>query len=154
MLKIKKIVLFIVVLSLIPGLAWGAEKTGDLPEAVIDVRYETCPVMGGKVNPDVSLFHEGKIYHFCCPGCLKSFTENPEKYIAKIKDPVEVEIKVLNVDGNCPVMGGKAKTDSFKIQNDTITFFCCPSCGAKSPASPAKENNPGHSSDHSGSEHH
>jgi len=154
MREIKRIAVFLAVFSFISGLTWGSEKSGNLPEAVIDVRYETCPVMGGKVNPDVSLFHEGKIYHFCCPGCFKTFTDNPEKAIAKIKDPVEVELKILNVAGNCPILGEKAKTDFFKIQNDSITFFCCASCAVKSPASPAKEDKPGHSNDHSGSQQH
>ncbi|MFC1678768.1 YHS domain-containing protein [Elusimicrobiota bacterium] len=43
-----------------------------------------CPVMGGKfavhANSDVAEY-KGKTYYMCCPGCIKPFSEDPEKYI-------------------------------------------------------------------------
>lgn len=44
-----------------------------------------CPVMGGAKKDKYSYAYKGKAYYFCCPGCIKVFKENPEKYIAKVK---------------------------------------------------------------------
>ena len=44
----------------------------------------TCPVMGGKINKDVSVEYEGKKVYFCCGGCDDKFLADPEKYIAKL----------------------------------------------------------------------
>lgn len=33
--------------------------------------------------------YEGKLYGFSCPGCKKSFLEDPESYLAKAQDELE-----------------------------------------------------------------
>lgn len=43
-----------------------------------------CPVSGKPINPKASVEHDGKQVYFCCEGCPKAFTENPEKYVAKL----------------------------------------------------------------------
>lgn len=43
-----------------------------------------CPVMGTVFKADKkTTFHkyDGKIYYFCCPGCVDKFKANPKKYI-------------------------------------------------------------------------
>ena len=45
-----------------------------------------CPVMGGEINKEVYVDHEGKRVYFCCPGCIATFKEDPEKYIKKLED--------------------------------------------------------------------
>lgn len=45
-----------------------------------------CPVMGGDINKEVYADHDGKRVYFCCPACLPQFKENPEKYLAKLKE--------------------------------------------------------------------
>lgn len=45
-----------------------------------------CPVMGTVFNIDKdtkSYEHDGKIYYFCCPGCVDKFKAEPEKYKQK-----------------------------------------------------------------------
>lgn len=54
----------------------------------IDVGNKICPVSGnpiGAMGPGVVHEYNGKIYHFCCPGCPKLFDKNPAKY-AKIAE--------------------------------------------------------------------
>lgn len=46
---------------------------------------QTCLVMGGKINKKYSSEYNGKTYYFCCPSCIETFNENPEKYIKKLK---------------------------------------------------------------------
>jgi YHS domain-containing protein len=41
----------------------------------------TCPVMGGKINPQVSTtLSTGETIYYCCPGCDKPLRDNPAKY--------------------------------------------------------------------------
>ncbi len=45
-----------------------------------------CPVMKGKTSPDYSYEYQGKMYYFCCPGCIDAFKKDPRKYVSKIKE--------------------------------------------------------------------
>ena len=44
-----------------------------------------CPIMGGEIDKSAYLDHEGKRVYFCCPGCKKTFMENPDKYIKEME---------------------------------------------------------------------
>jgi len=47
-----------------------------------------CPVMGTVFKADKkTTFHkyDGKIYYFCCPGCVDKFKANPKKYMTSEK---------------------------------------------------------------------
>ncbi len=44
--------------------------------------FGMCPVMGGPASGEFSTVCNGKVYYFCCVGCLEAFNENPEKYIS------------------------------------------------------------------------
>jgi outer membrane protein TolC len=44
-----------------------------------------CPVMGGSINKDLYVDHNGKRIYVCCPGCIKTVENNPEKYIKELK---------------------------------------------------------------------
>lgn len=132
-----KRIVFLVVLAvavLLPAFAVSAPS--ELPAQLIDVRSETCPVMGGKPKAEVAAIHEGKIYHFCCPSCIEEFRKNPAVAIAKLKNPTEVVVRQTNTKGTCPVSGSRAKVDLFLVRGDTVTFYCCKGCvGNDSPAS-------------------
>src|SRR3989339_1568418 len=56
----------------------GAAQTADSNEQI------TCPVMGGKINKDIFVEHNGKKVYFCCPACIEEFEKNPEKYLDKL----------------------------------------------------------------------
>ncbi len=73
-----------------------------LPGKVIDVGTPTCPISGEKVAEGMVLLHEGKLYHFCCPGCIGTFQKDPAAALAKIKDAKETPLNLTNVDGKCP----------------------------------------------------
>lgn len=53
--------------------------------STLDWGNTTCPVMGGSVDKNIFTMYEGKKVYFCCPGCIKSFQENPEKYADALK---------------------------------------------------------------------
>ena len=59
------------------------------PTKSIDVGNKFCPVSGekipvpgqkGSMGEAVTYEYNGKIYHLCCPMCIKDFKKNPEKY--------------------------------------------------------------------------
>jgi len=53
--------------------------------SVMNVVNANCPISGKKVKDDGGTYmYEGKMYGFCCPGCIEKFKKDPEKYIKKI----------------------------------------------------------------------
>lgn len=51
-----------------------------------------CPVMGGNINRDVYVDHEGYRIYFCCPGCDGKFRKDPDVYIQQMKkDGIDLE---------------------------------------------------------------
>lgn len=58
-----------------PLVAPGETQVGD---------RSTCPVSGEEFvvsESSPSVEHEGRTYHFCCPGCASRFEADPEKYL-------------------------------------------------------------------------
>jgi YHS domain-containing protein len=45
----------------------------------------TCPVMGGQIDKKLCVDYKGKRIYVCCPGCIDSVKNNPEKYIRKLE---------------------------------------------------------------------
>ncbi|MBF0500709.1 MAG: hypothetical protein HQM09_11295 [Candidatus Riflebacteria bacterium] len=112
----------------------AAAPAATLPEKLVDVQYKLCPIKGKEAKPEFALIYDGKVYHFCCKGCIPEFTKDPKAAIAKIKDAKEVPLTITNKDGKCPQTGEPAKADVFSINDNKITFYCCPACikpGAK-----------------------
>ncbi|HAZ10517.1 MAG TPA: hypothetical protein DCY56_05370 [Candidatus Omnitrophica bacterium] len=63
-------------------------------EAAVDVGNKICPVSGEKVGEGMESAiyeYEGKIYNFCCAGCIDEFKKYPEKYIKKVDEELEKE---------------------------------------------------------------
>jgi len=53
-------------------------------ENFIDLKNKICPVMGGETTKDAFIIYEGKKIYFCCPGCDKTFLQDPDKYLKKL----------------------------------------------------------------------
>jgi YHS domain-containing protein len=64
----------------------GHASMTDEPIEVVAAALEqtTCPVMGSPINKAIFVEYEGKKVYFCCPPCKDKFTEEPEKYLAKL----------------------------------------------------------------------
>ncbi len=70
----------------------SSESCGSVANEVVgdaeEVNNTLCPVSGkpiGSMGEGVSHTYNGKTYKLCCAGCIKSFKENPDDYISKIK---------------------------------------------------------------------
>ncbi len=66
----------------------------------VDVGNKICPVSGEKIVPKFKVTYEykGKIYNFCCAMCIDTFKSNPEKYIKKVNEELEVQSKEENTN--------------------------------------------------------
>ncbi|MBU1996831.1 MAG: YHS domain-containing protein, partial [Candidatus Omnitrophica bacterium] len=64
------------------------EAVDEESEDIIEVGNSVCPVSGEKVGmmgPAYKYEYNGKIYNLCCAGCVSSFQEDPEKYVAIVE---------------------------------------------------------------------
>ena len=63
-----------------------------------NVGNKICPVTGDKLSIDTSVTYEygGKIYNFCCAGCIEEFKKDPVKYIKKIEEEKNSSLSVVN----------------------------------------------------------
>jgi len=59
--------------------------TTETAKEIAGAEQTTCPVMeGNPINKQYFVEYKGKKVYFCCPGCDKKFTANPEQYLAKL----------------------------------------------------------------------
>jgi len=49
--------------------------------------------MGNEIVEEYKVIyeHEGKIYNFCCAGCIEEFKKDPEKYIKKVEEELQAQ---------------------------------------------------------------
>ena len=102
------------------------DKTASgIPDVIVEVTPEKCPIMGGEVNKKVSSIYQGHLYHFCCQGCISTFEADPAKYLGQFKDAATRTLKVTNIDGKYPISGLEASFQFYKIDEkaSTITFY-------------------------------
>ncbi|MDO8602656.1 MAG: YHS domain-containing protein [Candidatus Omnitrophota bacterium] len=62
-----------------------------VPNAVVDAGNKVCPVLGESIDETTKAIYEyeGKIYNFCCAGCIEPFKKEPQKYIDKVNQELE-----------------------------------------------------------------
>jgi YHS domain-containing protein len=89
----KKILMMMTATVLIVGSAQAGEGHDSRATHNEDAKITTqtiCPVMGGKVNKDLYVDHDGKRIYVCCKGCIDAVRKAPEKYIKKLAEKGEV----------------------------------------------------------------
>ena len=75
------------------GCSGCSKKTVEKAEQKADLKPQTtCPVMGGAINKETFVDHNGKRIYFCCAPCIEKFNKNPEKYLEILeKEGVKLE---------------------------------------------------------------
>ena len=91
----------------------GSHKEGshsDQAKATVTAGAQAhCPIMGGKISKQVHADHDGKRVYFCCPGCIKKFQADPDKYLRKMAASGAKLATVAKAQATCPMMlTGKA----------------------------------------------
>lgn len=89
-----------------------------------------CFLMPAKdVKEDKNVdYKEGKVY-FCCPGCVKKFTENKDKFEGKANHQL-VATKQYKQEV-CPMSGGKLNEETAIEIGGVKVAFCCNNCKGK-----------------------
>ena len=99
------------------------------------IAQKTCPVMGGAIDKDIFVEHEGRKIYFCCDACPAVFKKDPAKYIQKL----EAEgITVAKLQTECPVMGGAIDKALYVDYDGKRIYVCCQGCIATIKANPTK----------------
>lgn len=55
--------------------------------------HKICPVMGNDIDPEVFTDFFGVRVFFCCPPCIKKFTNKPQEYLSNLPTPLEKRIR-------------------------------------------------------------
>ena len=107
----------------------GFEKKAADDKAV-DLATVNCILMPAKkVNAEKFVeFNSGKVY-FCCDGCKKKFSGDPEKYAAKANTQLVVTGQYKQT--GCPFSGGEIDESlSIEVAGAKVGF-CCAGCKTK-----------------------
>lgn len=131
-------------LAAVPGLCdaeavQAGEKADVLKSAQASVReiklQTTCQVMGGAIDKNQYVDHDGKRIYICCKGCEAPLKKDPAKYIQKL----EAEgITVAKLQTECPVMGGAIDKTLYVDHDGKRIYVCCQGCIATVKKDPAK----------------
>lgn len=60
-----------------------------------DAGNKICPVSGEKIEETMKATYEynGKVYNFCCASCIEEFKKDPDKYIKKVNEELQPQVK-------------------------------------------------------------
>jgi len=61
-----------------------SKAASEVETASAAIEQTVCPVMGGKINKDVFVEHNGQKVYFCCKACVSKFQKAPEEYLSKL----------------------------------------------------------------------
>jgi len=108
----------------VPEAAMEQGETQAAPKAA--PKFQTnCPVMGGKIDPDLYVDHEGQRIYLCCKGCEAAVKKDPKAYIEKL----EAEgVTVAKVQTLCPIMGTKIDPALYVDHDGKRVYVCCQGC--------------------------
>lgn len=117
------------------GHAHGHEGHGTATEAKAPQPQATCPVLGGKINPELYADVDGRRIYVCCQGCISAIKKAPAKYIKKLE---EQGVTVARLQTTCPVMGGKINPKLYVDVDGKRIYVCCQGCIPAVKKDPAK----------------
>ncbi len=114
------------------GFSAAAEEKVELPVKAAPILQLVCPVMGGKINPELYVDVDGRRVYVCCAGCTAAILKEPAKYIAKVDEHISARQQT------CPVMeGNKVDRKLFVAHQGRKIYVCCRGCLPKVEADPA-----------------
>lgn len=83
--------LVLVVAFCVTGCGRGGESSGPTAPAApapaeVEIAQKVCPVMGGAIDKDIHVDHQGRRVYFCCSACIDVFKQDPGKYLKKLDE--------------------------------------------------------------------
>jgi len=98
-----------------------------------------CPVMAeDAANLAVSVPTDDGPVYFCCPKCIKKYTDEPAKYSAGVAAQRKVLADRPKVQVACPIEGAAVDSKVFSEKDGQKIYFCSKDCQAKYEAKPAE----------------
>ena len=92
----------------------------------------TCPIMGGAINENQYVDHEGKRIFVCCPPCREQVKADPEAAIATLAEAGQGPAQAL-----CPIMNIPISRNSQHVDHEGQRIYvCCGSCVRRVKADP------------------
>ncbi len=70
-------------------LVFGTIEVTATVDSAKKTEQKICPVMGGKINPELYYIYKGKKIYVCCPGCIAILKKNSDKYLEKMQKEIE-----------------------------------------------------------------
>lgn len=108
------------------------EQKADAPVPVLEAQ-SVCPVMGGAINRELYVDHEGKRIYVCCPPCINRVRADPAAAIAKLTEKGQAPAQAL-----CPVTR-KPIDPKFHVDHAGRRIYVCGAdCVGKVRAEPDK----------------
>jgi len=112
----------------------GAQTATEPEEQPSRLRPQTtCPIMGGSINKEQYVDHEGKRIYVCCPPCKQTVKADPEAALKKLAASGEGPSQAT-----CPIMKGvpiTAKSRYVDHEGQRI-YVCCGGCARRVQADP------------------
>lgn len=102
------------------GAAPKAMSTAEKPAAKELQPQTICPVMGGKIDKNQYVDHEGKRIYVCCQGCLAAVKADPAAQIRKLAEKGQAPVAVKSLEAAKPCPAGNAGDKA----------ACCGTCKA------------------------
>jgi len=94
----------------------------------------TCPITGEVVDPKVTIDHNGEKVAFCCAKCVDKFQSYARRFKGRLAASYTYQTK-------CPITGEEIDPTAFtEFSTGEKVYYCCPKCGDKLLANPAKYN--------------
>ncbi len=91
--------------------------------------------MGGAIDRNQYVDHDGKRVYLCCKGCEAPLKKDPATYIKKLED---AGVTVATLQTQCPVMGGAIDKTLYVDHGGKRIYVCCQGCIAEVRKDPAK----------------
>lgn len=89
-----------------------------------------CFLMPAKDTKEANAvdYLDAKVY-FCCPGCVKKFSKEPETFATKANH--QLVLTKQFVQKGCPISGGEVDADQSLDIGGVKVAFCCGNCKKK-----------------------
>ena len=108
------------------GDAPAGHQHGDAHGDHADQPLQTeCPVMGGAINTDHFVDVEGYRIYVCCPGCDKQIAEDPQRFIAEMK---QAGVQIYRLQTLCPIMDLPINRELYHDHDGQRIYICCAGC--------------------------
>jgi len=67
------------------GSACKGKAESEKSPIAVQGSQKNCPVMGGAINKNIFVDHNGQRIYLCCEACVEPFKKNPDLYLEKLE---------------------------------------------------------------------